>query len=381
MSTDDKKITRRKFIKHSTLGTVGVVAGVSTLPACHTIRDNMRMLSNTFLGTEDPVPDDTQPIQPIVSSIFSEVSVIESPVAVHEDGTKDREIIQAMFDRAIFNYTGKESVEEAWKEIIPELKPTDKIGIKINCISPAMPSSPEVVDAVIHHLLAVGIQENNIIVWDRCETGRIMGMGNLVKSGYTLNNSDTGVRYVGTGGEGYGYDDDTRVQVPSEDLTFPVSTILSRECDYLINVPQLRHHAKSGVSLCMKNYYGAIALFDTFSAVKSSQMHRNNCNPAIPELYNNDIFKKKTRLHVCDVLMTMFENGPIGPPQCVPGRMMVGTDPVALDYLGLMIIENERQKRGIGTLMKRAKYIQTAAELGIGTNNPEQISIIKEHVS
>jgi hypothetical protein len=43
--------------------------------------------------------------------------------------------------------------------------------------------------------------------------------------------------------------------------------------------------------------------------------------------------------------------------------------------MGLMIIEEQRKKREIGTLMRRAKYIQTAAEMGIGTNNPQQMDV------
>jgi hypothetical protein len=71
----------------------------------------------------------------------------------------------------------------------------------------------------------------------------------------------------------------------------------------------------------------------------------------------------------------MYEGGPLGYPQEVIGKLMIGKDPVALDYLGLMILEEERKKREIGTLMCRSKYIQTAAEMGIGTNNPKQMEV------
>ena len=50
-------------------------------------------------------------------------------------------------------------------------------------------------------------------------------------------------------------------------------------------------------------------------------------------------------------------------------------DPVALDYQGFQIIEKKRKENGLESAALRAKYIQTAAEMGLGTNNPDQMEI------
>ncbi len=374
MSANGRKITRRDFVKHSSMSTLGLVAGVNTFAGCSTAIDHMRAVSNTYLGTQDPVPEGVVPVEIINSDIHSTLSVIHSPKAVHESGKIKQEIVQEMFDRAVCSYTGKNSIEEAWEDIIPGLQSTDTIGIKINCINPSLPSSPEVVNAIINHLVMLGLNKNNIIVWDRDES-LMTGVGSLKRSGYIFNSSDKGVRYVTTSTDNIGYDSGTIVEVPSAGLKFDLSRILSRECKYLINVPQLRHHGKSGMTMCMKNYYGTIPLFDTYTMGAAARMHKANCNPAIPELYNNAVFREKTRLHVCDALFTIFESGPMGSPQAIIGKLMIGKDPVALDWLGLLIVEEERKKRGMGTLMRRAKYIQKAAEMGLGTNNPRQMDI------
>ena len=374
MTFRDRKMTRRDFVKHSSISTIGLAAGISTLPGCSTVMDSVRAVTNSYLGTQDPIPDEVTPIATVESDIRSTLSVVQSADAVHSSGKIEQEVVQQMFDQAILSYTGKASIEAAWAEIIPGLQSTDTIGIKINCINPSLPSSPEVVNAIINHLVMLGLNENNIIVWDRDES-RMTGVGSLKRSGYTFNNGDKGVRYVTTSTDNIGYDSEVIVEVPSADLRFDLSKILSRECKYLINVPQLRHHGKSGMTLCLKNYFGTIPLFDTFTLGAAAKMHKANCNPAIPELYNNGIIKEKTKLHVCDALFTIFESGPMGSPQQIIGKLMVGKDPVALDYLGFLMVEEERMKRGLDTLIRRSKYIQKAAEMGIGTNNPGQMDI------
>ncbi|MFC1888784.1 DUF362 domain-containing protein [Thermodesulfobacteriota bacterium] len=371
----NKKLNRREFMKRSTAGAVGVATGMCTLQGCHMMSDNLRTMGYAIFGTEEEAAKGVTPMEPVTSDIVSTLALCSSPKAVRpDDGLIDQSVVQLMFDRLILSYTGSQSIEEAWKKIIPDLKATDTIGIKINCINPSLPSNPEVVNAVINHLVKMGISENNIIVWDRGESG-LMGVGSLKRSGYELNDGGKGVKYTTTSNDRFGYDNDVVAQVPSAKLKFPVSNIISKECDYLINLPQLRNHNKTGITQCMKNYYGAVPLFDKLTIGNCAKMHKDNCNPAVPELYNNEIFISKTKLHVCDALMTIYEGGPMGNPQEILGCLMVGKDPVALDYTGLMMIEQERQKRGIETLMRRAKYIQTAAEMGIGTNNPDQMKI------
>lgn len=320
------------------------------------------------------IPKHVTPVVPVTSEIYSHVAIVHSDRAVREDGKIDPAVVQEMFDRAILTLTNEDSIEAAWGTILPELKDSDTIGLKINCINSSLPTHPEVVDAIIHHLRQVGVRDNNIIVWDR-EDSILSGGGGPTDSGYVLNSGDTGVRYLTTGTDNIGYDDSVIARLPSSSLDRPISKIVTRECTYLINVPQLRSHSLAGITQCMKNYYGAIPLFDAFALGSIIDVHDSNCNPAIPELYNQEIFVEKTKLHVSDALLTLYEGGPFGSPQGILGKIMVSTDPVALDTMGLMILEAEKKKRGIESVMRRAKYIQTAAEMGIGTNNPEQMNV------
>jgi uncharacterized protein (DUF362 family) len=379
LEMNKKKYNRRDFLKHSAMGTVGSVVGMSSLTGCDFMKEAVIGTASFLFHWEEGVVNGVTPVEQITSDIFSTVSVVSSQKAVNNSGKINPEIAQKMFDKAIFDFTGENSVEAAWDKIIPGLKSTDTIGIKINCINPSLPSNPEVVSAIIDHLVKSGVKENNIMVWDRCDNSD-MGGGSLTKSGYTLNSSDKGVKYISTSTDDIGYDDDETITVPSQKLEFPVSRILSKECKYLINVPQLRSHSRAGLTQCMKNFYGVIPLFDKLTLNAAYKMHHKNCNPIVPELYSNHIFLNKTKLHVCDSLMTVYKGGPWGNPQCILGKIMVGSDPVALDYLGLKTLEEERVKRGISSLMSYAKYVQTAAEMGLGTNNIKQMDIKQSSV-
>lgn len=370
---DKKKFNRRDFLKHSAMGAIGSAFCINSLTGCAVISETFHGGAAAFHIEQKAVRGVT-PVEEIISDIHSTVSVVSSPQAVNSAGKINPDTVQNMFDKAILDFTGKNSIEAAWDEIIPGLKSTDTIGIKINCINPSVPTHPEVVSAIVDHLVKLGLTPNNIMVWDRSDSS-VMGFGSLSRSGYAMNSSDKGVKYISTSTDNIGYDDEEIMRVPSQHLDFPVSRILSKECKYLINVPQLRSHARAGVTQCMKNYYGVIPLFDKLTMSNANKMHYKNCNPVVPELYNNPIVRNKTKLHVCDALLTIYHGGPMGNAQCILGKIMVGKDPVALDYLGLRLLEEERIKRGIDSLMSHAKYIQTAAEMGLGTNNLKQMDI------
>ena len=83
--------------------------------------------------------------------------------------------------------------------------------------------------------------------------------------------------------------------------------ILAEKCTAIINVPVLKDHDLAGVTMAMKNFYGAIH--------NPNKYHDNNCNPYIAELNTSPIIKDKTRLIVCDALLAQYNGGPAFKPQ------------------------------------------------------------------
>jgi uncharacterized protein (DUF362 family) len=136
----------------------------------------------------------------------------------------------------------------------------------------------------------------------------------------------------------------------------------------------LKDHDLAGVTLAMKNFFGAIH--------NPNKYHDNNCDPYIAELNTHPYIRRKQRLIVCDALVAQYNGGPAYKPQWAWNfsGLLIGTDTVALDYVGANIIEQKRKEIRMPSLKqagREPKYIQTAASLGLGTSDPSQIDVIE----
>jgi hypothetical protein len=191
--------------------------------------------------------------------------------------------------------------------------------------------------------------ENNIIIYDRSD-------GDLEKTdaGYTINKTTTGIRCMGTSYSGT-YD----VAGVSQGL----STILTDEADYLINIAVLKQHGQSGVSLCMKNHYGTCS--------DPGSLHATDCNPYIAALNALDPIKTKQKVNIIDGLFVLL-NGPGGYPDFPVNKIIMSTDVVAADYWGRELLKSNGCT-GTGY----AYHIETAATTyALGTNDPANMDIV-----
>ena len=293
------------------------------------------------------------------------VAEIYNAAAVDASGSLKPDLVREMVDRSVLTLTGAKSVAEAWALLLPGLGADDAVGIKVNVINPKLPTHPEVVAAVVAGLKLIGVKENNILIWDRASTG---ALGSFAKSGYTVNDGPTGVRCLGTDHEKVGWNPGVKVQVPSINQEFPVSRLAAEMVKYTINVPVLKDHGTPGITYALKSYYGCIPLADAplLAKAKIPRMHFGNGNPQIAELYNNSVFRDKTRLHLGDALIISHLNGPGGPPTAAAYTIHASTDPVAMDALGLEIIDRKRAESKLEPAAKRAGCIAAAAKLGLG---------------
>lgn len=348
------EISRREFIK----GTVASTGFLLSPPG---------LASLSSLAGKGASPGDKR--KTIHNSV---VAVVTDYKAVDKDWRIDAHRVGSMVESLLLSLTGSSSIEEGWHRIIPGLKPLSRIAIKVNCLNPRLPSHPEVVLALAETLMKAGVEENNIIIWDRSEGNIREG---LFRCGYKINTSRKGLRCLGINSPGIGYDTESLLKVPSIGKSFPVTRIVSQMSDHTINVSVLKDHSVSGATLSLKNFYGAIPLLNNLAVLDAERMHKNNANPQIAELYNNSLIRDKVRLSLCDALLGSYEGGPSGPPQWVNYQLMASLDPVALDSVGLKIIDTRRREVGLPPAAPRAGYIHAGAQLGLGTDNPEEIEI------
>jgi uncharacterized protein (DUF362 family) len=273
----------------------------------------------------------------------------------------DSSKVISILDNAMQSLFNVDSPKEAWSQVV---KPGETIGLKINCLSGRQGSTHrELIDAVCERLKEAGIKANNIIIWDRQNS-------DLEEAGFTIVRK--GNRELYFGNDLYGFDNQLHTSGLAASL---ICQTLTRLCDGAISLPVLKDHGIAGVTIALKNMFGAIH--------NPNKYHLNVGNPYIPDVYMLPAIRSKVRLIICDALIAQYNGGPSWMPHWSWNfnGLLVGTDPVALDYTGWQIIEKKRQEMGMSTLKQANRepiYIHTAADANhrLGSNNPEQFKVV-----
>ncbi|MFC1713076.1 DUF362 domain-containing protein [Candidatus Poribacteria bacterium] len=337
----EKSISRRDFLKNLALAGVSI----SSLAGCAVSKD-----------ASPPVS---------VDDGKSKVILVRSD-SLTQAGSPDQAVVRRMLDAAVPQALGVASADAAWRMLF---KPNDTVGIKVNCIASRIPSSPQLAYAIADSLTAAGVPAEQIIIWDREDR-------ELALSGYTINMDGPGVRCYGTKpGVGYG-----KELIKARSVGSRLSKILSRQCTATVNVPVLKDHNIAGFTLGLKNYFGAIE--------NPNKFHGNNCDPYVADLYMAPQIREKNKLVICDAINVLYEGGPTSYNPRYTWRyngLIIGTDPVAVDQIGLMLLEEKRATEGLPMLAsigRPAKYVATAADPDhlLGVADPEKIRVLEINI-
>ncbi len=259
--------------------------------------------------------------QPLFSQVNQKTKVvlIRDTNVLDSNNKVNPEVIQTMLDDAVKVLFDQKNTASAWKKII---KPNDVVGIKTNVWN-YLPTPSELENAIKKRVLEVGIKEENISLKDR-------GIFN--------------------------------------DPVFKRATAL-------INTRPMRTHYWSGVGSLIKNYITFVE--------NPSDYHADSCAD-LATIWNLPHVKGKTRLNVLIMLTPLFHSvGPHGFSMEYVWQykgIIVGTDPVACDAVGLKIIEAKR-KEFFGEekpLNPPAKHIKLAdTRYHLGTADMKKIDLIK----
>ena len=344
-----KKFSRRQFLKSAAITGVGVY-GAAALPldvmaASDAQKSKVVVVASPSVLVDPETNKNTQAKWGIGQS----------------DKSIETRIASEMLLAGVRAFTGAGSDAAAWKKLF---KPSDVVGIKVNCLfAKGASTHPEVVSCIIGGLKLAGVKDENIIIWDRNDR-------ELTRAGYVINR--------GAGIKCYGTEDEYEAE-PTKIGSFSgrLSKILTEKITALVNVPILKDHNMCGITCAMKNHYG--------SHHNPGDHHRNGCDPFLAELNSIPAIREKTRLIVCDALKPLAHGGPGAKPEFVweYRSLLIGADPVALDYQGSRIIEARRREIGLPLLAESGrppKFIATAASMGLGTNDPARIEIIRKTV-
>jgi hypothetical protein len=312
-----KKITRREFVRQTAIG-VGGVALSSAFAE--------KLFGEVSLEKFDP----------------KKVVIVENRKAV--PSRRPRDLVEAevhrMLDKALFELTGTTTRREAWERL--GFTSQDRVGIKVNGIARSFHTNKPMISYVIAALLDLGVRENNIIIFDRY-------VSEAARCGYPPNSSSQGIRVVHKGQ--YGWD-----RYPGNRL----SRIITRQIDKLVNLPVLKHHRSAGITFALKNHYGS---------VQRCPNHSSNCEPGISNANAFQPIREKEKVILGDALFCMRYGGPAGRITDIPKKVIVGVDPVAVDYQALNLLNSYRREAGEDEyeLGGMCKHIPMSKEKGVGT--------------
>jgi uncharacterized protein (DUF362 family) len=301
---------------------------------------------------------DCRIFQPNLSATPSTSRVVEINSAKVRNGLNfDSDALERLLDQGLSQLYQIEDSQQIWNNLFSK---KDIVGIKVNCLSGEKASSHKLlVEIIIERLRKSGVIPGNIIIWDRMNK-------DLESAGYSINqNNRNKVRCFGNDEIGF----DNRLYINGS-----VGSLITRTmtdlCTAVINVPVLKDHGIVGITLSMKNYFGAIH--------NPNKYHHQAGNPYVADLYEIPLFRQKTRLVICDALDAQYEGGPPFKPQWSwpMNSLLLVVDGVALDRVGWEIIEKKRKEMNRPSLKEIGRepaYILTAGKKGLGQSDLAQI--------
>jgi uncharacterized protein (DUF362 family) len=293
------------------------------------------------------------------------VIVIRGTGIFKEGGDLNQSKISAMIQRGLQLVTGSPDIKEGLGQIFSQ---NDRVGIKINTIGGRKISTrPEVSLSLADLLVKGGLQEKNVIVWDR--TNR-----ELREAGYRLASNPNGLKIMATDTAGAGYETEL---VSHLNIGSLFSTIQTNFVTASISLAILKDHGLAGITAGMKNYYGSIH--------NPNKYHDSHCNPYVAELFDTNPIKRKHRLSILDGLLIQYHRGPSYHAQWAEpcGVLVFSRDPVAADSVGWQLIEKLRAKKGLPSLKEEDRepiYLLTAERMGLGRAGAEKVQIAEDEV-
>jgi uncharacterized protein (DUF362 family) len=347
-----RSLSRKDFLRISTLG-LGALTGGQLLSACDA--------APAATATTVPPMATIAATQPSIipdPKIFQFYPTIPSKVIhTHHAGVWAGEnltpaALREMVDDSITNLTGLADAKEAWAALF---KPAERIAIKVNAFqNSTIWTHAPLVQAVTDSLVEAGHPAEQIVIYDTTSN-------ELKTAGFTLNPDGPGVRCYGTDSH---YKEGWKVG----NVNVQLSTVLL-DCDALINMPVLKSHMIAAMTYSLKNHYGTVSNPGGLHGSIDTKIAELN---ALPEI------KDKTRLVIGDALeanLRYSNSWPYWSADWKGDSILVSYDPVALDTVGAQIL---------GTALENEEFtsraiagFDQAATLGLGTNNPANMTVIE----
>jgi hypothetical protein len=146
----------------------------------------------------------------------------------------------------------------------------------------------------------------------------------------------------------------------------------------IINVPFLKHHNIAGMTCSLKNLSHALVKHP-------ARYHADKCTPYIGDIVALPLIRGKLRLHLVNALRVVIDKGPEAHPPNIIDRkgLLFALDPVAVDSLGLEILNRTRLDGGLGKIEDEqgpVTFLAAAAARGLGRDALHEIDYVRHRL-
>jgi hypothetical protein len=314
---------------------------------------------------------------------------------ISEDG------VSRQWREALEGFTGALGAAAAWRKL--GIEATDHVGIKVSTTGGRLSGTRmELVNAVIASLKSAGVIR--ITVWDKWR--REMEVAGYLPSSGQIHSRVLAILPAPPG------------MSPRHFLDYPlVGKLLPGDIDFLteferdrlrsskkedrkrfldlksgtsrrsyfakplvddftkiINIASMTDHPIYGIHGCMVS----LALGSVDNTLRFIQSNRA-ADEAIGEILDHPLLRSKVVLHVMDALRVQYASGPRQEAEFIrpAGILLLSKDPVAIDRLGVEVIDQYRKKAGIPAVEAMAGHIGASAEIGLGEGQRDKIQVRK----
>jgi hypothetical protein len=332
------------------------------------------------------------------------VLVSERPEWVYEFRVNDEEM-KSLFRRMLLQWTGESDLTQAWRSL--GIRPGEVVGIKISTAGGSVIASRHsLVEEIASELLHAGAKE--VVVWDKYAE-------EMNQAGYRIGESK---RYrLESVIPGAGFDETQfylneylgrliwgdhlfKKKVEKEDLLKMAedsakpkeeglggiedqtsnksyfAKLVTTRCQKIVNLSSFIDHDVLGVWGCCSSL--------AMSSVDNTRRFTNSKNagdPAVAEILDRDLFRKKVVLHVMDGMVAQFAGGPLFTPHFAKplGFLMMGQDPVAIDTLVVDQIQKGRKIFKVVPITDEARHLKGCADAGLGESDLKKVKVIRAY--
>ena len=236
------------------------------------------------------------------------------------------------------------------------VRPGQYVLVKPNLVAGAPASSGgtthvELIEALVRRIQA--LRPSRLIVADGSAVADAPGTWELL--GYRAMAERTSVEMVDL-------DHVEHVPAPLADPVYPGTLAVARpilECDVYISVGCLKTHLNAGITVAMKNAFGALSQEARTRIHREYRLEESLCD--LNRIRRPDLVVVDGLVGAEGVAGGSDFTAPFGAK-----LMLAGDNPVAVDAIGARVMQQN----------PRIRYVDWAAERGVGLNDPERIEVV-----